>query len=264
MPAERRAYSQLQDMTMSSQFADRCCCVSACQHSSATSAVSAATPLAGASATSSASAVGPARAEGAATAAPPPVEEPARAKLPQLSGQAFALPGAVAPVSLDYIFFEPERSRVWVPAGGTGSVDVFDIGTHDFGRVADFQTVEREGHGKKRLVGPSSGAIGQGFAYVGNRANQEICAIELQSLKKGACLKLQAAPDGVQYVASTHELWITTPSAQLLVVLDASPPGLLKPKATIKLDGESRRLRPGRSARTISYESRRQGQHAAR
>jgi hypothetical protein len=117
-------------------------------------------------------------------------------------------------------------------------VDVFDIASHAFARVDGFKTVEREAHGKKRIVGPSSGAVGQGFAYIGNRATQEICAVELQSLKKGACLTLQAAPDCVEYVPSTHEVWVTTPSTQQLVVLEASPKGLLKPKATIKLEGD--------------------------
>jgi len=158
-------------------------------------------------------------------------------QLPKLSAEALALPGATAPVSLDFIFLEPERARVWVPAGGTGSVDVFDIAGRGFTRVEGFNTVEREAHGKKRVVGPSSGAVGQGFAYIGNRASLEVCAIDLQSLKKGACLELQAAPDCVEYVPSTREVWVTTPSAQLLVVLDASAEGQLTPKATIKLDG---------------------------
>jgi hypothetical protein len=217
------------------------CCLSACSHPTATSAVSSAPPPRATGATAStaaATAAGSATAAAAASAAPPAIERPSRLKLAQLTAEPFALPGATPPVSLDYIFLEPERSRIWVPAGGTGSVAIFDIASRDFARVDGFKTAEREAHGQKRLVGPSSGAIGQGFAYVGDRASQEICAIELKSLKKGACLKLQAQPDGVDYVASTHEVWVTVPSSQLLVVLDASSKGQLKPKATIKLDGD--------------------------
>jgi hypothetical protein len=147
------------------------------------------------------------------------------------------LPGATAPVSLDFLFYEERGARVWVPAGGTGSVDVFDLAKHEFTRVDGFKTVEREAHGKKRVLGPSAGAVGDGFAYVGNRATQEICAVDLRALKKGACLKLPAPTDCVEYVPSTREVWVTTPSVQSLVVLDASPKGSLKQKETIKLAG---------------------------
>jgi DNA-binding beta-propeller fold protein YncE len=139
---------------------------------------------------------------------------------------------------LDFLFYESRAARVWVPAGGTGSVDVFDIAKHDFTRVDGFKTVEREAHGKKRLLGPSSGAIGEGFAYVGNRATQELCAVDLQTLKSGSCFKLPAAPDGVEYVPSMHQIWVTTPSIQSVVVLEALPKGRLKESAAIKLEGE--------------------------
>ncbi len=163
--------------------------------------------------------------------------QPLRRALPALVMGPLALPGANAPVSLDFLFFEPQRARVWVPAGGTGSVAVFDIAAHSFSRVEGFKTVEREMHGKKRALGPSSGVIGDGVAYVGNRASQEVCVIDLQTLKTRSCLKLASAPDGVEYCSTTHEVWATTPSSQSITVLDAAKPGVLKQKSTIKLDG---------------------------
>jgi len=166
------------------------------------------------------------------------VAAPTPPALPALAMEPLALPGATAPVSLDFLFFEPRRARVWVPAGGTGSVAVFDIAAHSFSRVEGFKTVEREMHGKKRVLGPSSGAIGDGFAYVGNRATEEVCVIDLQTLKTRSCLKLASAPDGVEYAATTREVWVTTPKSQTIAVLDASKPGVLKQKSLIKLDGE--------------------------
>jgi DNA-binding beta-propeller fold protein YncE len=162
---------------------------------------------------------------------------PAAAAPATLVMEPLALPGATAPVSLDYLFFEQQPARVWMPAGGTGSVAVFDIAAHSFSRVLGFKTVEREMHGKKRVLGPSSGVIGDGVAYVGNRATQEVCVIDLQTLKTRSCLKLSAAPDGVEYCAATHEVWATTPSTQSLTILDATKAGALKQKSVIKLDG---------------------------
>src|SRR5450755_2552793 len=155
-----------------------------------------------------------------------------------LISEPLALPGAVAPVALDYLFSEPERARIWVPAGGSGSVDVFDPTTHAFTRIEGFKTAEREGHGKKRVVGPSSGSVGQGVAYIGNRATDEVCEVALQTLELGVCLKLPSSPDGVEYVAATHEVWVTTPRTQSLTLLDASKVGSLKLNGSIKLDGE--------------------------
>jgi hypothetical protein len=87
------------------------------------------------------------------------------------------------------------------------------------------------------MMGPSAVSIGDGFAYVGNRASAEICPIDLASLKPGKCIKLPSSTDGVAYVASAREVWVTTPSDQSIVVLDASKPGALKVKTTIKLEG---------------------------
>ena len=56
-------------------------------------------------------------------------------------------------------------------------------------------------------------------------------------LTLGKCTKLASPPDGVAYVASAKEVWVTTPRTQTIAVLDASRPETLKPKATIKLEG---------------------------
>jgi hypothetical protein len=174
----------------------------------------------------------PAPAASASVTGAVPKPEPAK-----LAAIAIPLPGAPVPVSLDFIFYESEKSRVWVPAGGSGSVDVFDIAKQGFTRVEGFATAEREAHGKKRLLGPSAGAVAGSFAYIGNRATQEVCAIELGSLKKGACLKLPTPIDCVEFVPQTQEVWVTAPSAESLIVLETLPRGVLKQKATIKLDG---------------------------
>ena len=150
---------------------------------------------------------------------------------------AFALPGATGPVSLDYIAYESSRNRVWVPVGDTGSVDVFDIASSTFARVDGFKTAPRELRGKTRMLGPSAVAIGDGFAYVGDRASNEVCPIDLATLKLGRCLRLKSPTDGVAFVGSTHEVWVTTPHDHSIAVLDASKPGALAPKTSIRFDG---------------------------
>jgi DNA-binding beta-propeller fold protein YncE len=154
--------------------------------------------------------------------------------------RAIPFPGVTGAASLDYIAYEPSahgRGRVWVPVGTTGSVDVLDIETGTFRKVDGWKTAEREGHGEKRVVGPSSVGIGDGFAYVGNRAVNEVCAVDLTTLVKGACLPLATAVDGVAASRATRQVWVTTPDDASVTVLDALPGGGLKVLGTVKVAG---------------------------
>jgi DNA-binding beta-propeller fold protein YncE len=155
-----------------------------------------------------------------------------------LVGKTIGLPGAKENASLDYIAYEKANGRVWVPVGVTGSVDVLDIAKGTFTRVDGFKTEERERNGKKRIAGPSAASVGDGFVYIGNRATNEICPIDVKTLAVGKCLKLSSGTDGVSYVASAKEVWVTTPRDSAIAVLDAASPATLKTKATIRTAGE--------------------------
>jgi hypothetical protein len=172
------------------------------------------------------------------TAAPEATSAAPAAPAPrELGAKSVELPGAKAPVTLDLIAYDRDHGRVWVPVGDTGSVDVYEIATGKFVRVDGFKTVERERHGKKRMMGPSSVTIGDGVAYVGTRSTNEICAVDEKSLRLAKCLKLASSPDFVTYVASAKEVWVTEPRDQTLAVLDATKPAALKAKLVIKAPG---------------------------
>jgi DNA-binding beta-propeller fold protein YncE len=153
--------------------------------------------------------------------------------------QSIALPGGAAgPVAMDYIAYDRTNKRVWVPAGNTGKVDVIDMASGQVTPIDGFVTQEMERKGKKRTVGPSSATVGDGVVYVGNRGDFTVCAFEAQSLKKGACTKIDSMPDGLAYVASAKEVWVTTPRDKSLSVLDASNPDALTLKTKMTFDGE--------------------------
>ena len=180
---------------------------------------------------------------GASAPAPSSSTPPAIAPTESLSVRAIPLPGATGPASLDYIAYEAPRpgddhSRVWVPVGVTGSVDVYDVAAGAFTRVDGFKTAERESHGKKRLAGPSAVAIGERFAYVGDRATHEVCPVALANLSRSPCLTLSTGIDGVAWVASAHEVWVTTPEEQTLTILETTPAGGLKVAGTVKVGGQ--------------------------
>jgi DNA-binding beta-propeller fold protein YncE len=142
--------------------------------------------------------------------------------------------GGEAGVGMDYIAFDPATGFVWVPAGNTGAVDVIDTRDQSMKQIAGFPTMEMTNGQRKRTVGPSSATIGNGWVYVGNRGDSTVCAINSKTLARGACGHLDAMPDGVAYVASTKEVWVTTPRDNSIRVLDAAT---LKQKAKLTFEG---------------------------
>lgn len=168
-----------------------------------------------------------------------PTASPSGTTTTNATTRTIALPGAPAGgVTLDYLAYDRSHRRVWVPAGNTGSVDVIDVDNGEVRRLDGFVTQDVERHGHKRTVGPSSATVGDGVVFVGNRGDFNVCEFDGASLQKGPCAKLDAMPDGLAYVASTKEVWVTTPRDKSVTVLDAAAPGTLAVKTKISLDGE--------------------------
>ncbi len=168
-----------------------------------------------------------------ATASPttptPPPAQPQRVS-------TIALPGAGSDgIALDYLLFDAHTNTVWVPAANTGSVDVVDTTTRHVHQIGDFviKDIKSEG-GKTRRVGPSSAALGDNVVYIGNRADQSICAVSETTFERGTCTTLNEAPDSVTYSAPTKELWVTTPRDNSIRILDAST---LAQTARVELPG---------------------------
>ncbi len=158
-----------------------------------------------------------------------------------------SLPGATGAVALDYFAYDRATGKLWVPASNTGSVDVIDEKTDAVTQVTGFQTGEIERRGRKITVGPTAASIGDGVAYIGDRGDATLCVIDAKNLARGECLpvaqpNVPVTPDGVVYIATTRELWLTlrtrsgeNASAKALEVFDASDPHHLTPKTKIPL-----------------------------
>jgi DNA-binding beta-propeller fold protein YncE len=148
------------------------------------------------------------------------------------------LPGVTGNAGIDYIAVDDAHGKVWVPSSAAGTVFIIDTSTKNVARLDGFEHTERDaGNGRKRVVGPNAVSIGGDFAYVGDRANNEICVVDAAKIEKKKCLKLPTSTDGVAYVRSAKEVWVTTPRDKSLTVLDASKPGALEKKTVVKTDG---------------------------
>jgi DNA-binding beta-propeller fold protein YncE len=158
-----------------------------------------------------------------------------KAAEPAYAVTAQHLPGAgAAGISMDYIAFDPATHSLWVPAGNTGAVDVVDTRDGSVRQISGLATAEVTSGERKRVVGPSSVSVGDGWAYVGNRGDSSVCAFDQRTLARGACHKLDAMPDAVVYVAPTKEVWVTTPRDHSIHVLDAAK---LEEKAKLSFEG---------------------------
>ena len=155
--------------------------------------------------------------------------------LSTLLAVSIALPGG-PPVGMDYLAYDRATGRLWVPAGNTGNVDVVEVATGKITTVGGFPTAPARRPGRPRM-GPSSATVGDGVVWIGNRANNEICAVDAHSLARGPCHQLTSMPDGLAYVATTHEVWVTTPSDRSITVVDVAGKGAAAPVA-IKIDGD--------------------------
>ena len=152
-----------------------------------------------------------------------------------LLAAAIALPGG-PPVGMDYLAYDPGTNRVWVPAGNTASVDVLDVATGKVTAIGGFATAPPSRPGRPRR-GPSSATVGEGVVWIGNRANSQLTAYDARTLAPVAACQLSSMPDGLAYVHSTHELWVTTPSDKSITIVGAGTKTAAV-RATIRLDGE--------------------------
>jgi len=143
------------------------------------------------------------------------------------------------PVGMDYLAYDPTTHRIWVQAGNTGNVDVIDEATHKVTVLGGFATkpAMRPGRPQRPNFGPSSVTVADGTVLVGNRGDDRVCGFDARTLAKGPCLKLASMPDGLAWVAATHEIWVTTPRDHSLTVVSTTG---AEPRvaATIKLDGD--------------------------
>ena len=161
------------------------------------------------------------------------VAAPAPAPAPAPEATTLALPGG-PPVGMDYLAFDPATGRLWIPAGNTARVNVLDTKSGKLEAVEGFATEKRG----ERTAGPSSASAGEGHVYVGNRAGSQVCAVDAKTLARQGCLTLASSPDGLQYIAATKELWVTTPRDKSVTVLDLKDPAAPKAGGKIAFEGE--------------------------
>ena len=138
-------------------------------------------------------------------------------------------------IAMDYLAFDPGTGFVWVPAGNTGAVDIVDTASGKVTQVPGFASSEVHVGGSKRVLGPSAATVGDRVVYIGNRADATVCAVNARSFVRGACGHLDSMPDGLAFVATTGDVWATTPRDHSIRILDGAT---LAEKRKLTFDGD--------------------------
>jgi DNA-binding beta-propeller fold protein YncE len=147
---------------------------------------------------------------------------------------ALANPPVQGGLAMDYIAYDRATGMIWAPVSNTGTVYVVDSKTEDIKKIDGLPTKEVDFRGAKRTVGPTAAEVGDHVVYVGDRGDQSVCAFDAISFAKVVCGPLDSTPDGVAYVASTKEVWVTTPRDKSIRILDAKT---LTQKEKLSFDG---------------------------
>ncbi len=160
------------------------------------------------------------------------------------------LPNATGPVALDDFGYDHGNNRLWVPASNLATVDMIEAKTDAVSQVTGFVTSETERRGRTFTVGPTAITFADdGVAYVGNRGDATICAVNTASLERGECVPLSSdhslKPDTLTWIEDTHEVWVNarpqgesnSAVGKSIQIFDASDQGHPRLKSKITLDG---------------------------
>jgi outer membrane protein assembly factor BamB len=85
-------------------------------------------------------------------------------------------------------------------------------------------------------MGPSSATVADGVVWVGNRGDNKLLGFDAKTLAPAGTAQLAVMPDGLAYVARTHELWATTPGDDAIKIVSVGGKHA-QPAGEVKVDG---------------------------
>jgi len=141
-------------------------------------------------------------------------------------GKSIPLPGGAGGIGLDDMGWAPSLSRIVVPAGRTGRIDLIDPAG---GPMTDIGGFRVSAAGTTRGGGTTSASEGAGLLFATDRTAGDVVAVEEKTRKIVARAKLASGPDYVRWVEATHEVWVTEPEGERIEIFrlgSGFPPAL--------------------------------------
>ncbi|HET9795729.1 MAG TPA: hypothetical protein VFS34_14840 [Thermoanaerobaculia bacterium] len=130
-------------------------------------------------------------------------------------GKAIPLPEGSGGIGLDDMGWAPSLSRIVVPAGRTGRIDLIDPAGGPMIEIGGFRvSAAGAGHGE----GTTSASEGAGLLFATDRTAGEVVAVDEKERKIVSRAKLAGGPDYVRWVEATHEIWVTEPDGEKIEI----------------------------------------------
>lgn len=134
---------------------------------------------------------------------------------------AISIPEGTAGIGFDDIRYVASLDRLLVPAGYTGTLALLRPPGSDLELVRGFAR-EAAFHGGHD-VGPTSADASDGLIAVVDRTARVIDLVDPRTRTLASSSALDAEPDLVRVVASTHECWVTEPEREQIEVFALGP-----------------------------------------
>jgi hypothetical protein len=122
-----------------------------------------------------------------------------------------AIPGGTAGVGFDDLRFSGTLSRILVPAGRTGDLDLLDPSSEIIASAGGFSTSDT--FSGDDTFGVTSADEGNAIVYAVDRTSKTLAAVDPKKKSIASTATLAATPGYVRFVAPTNEVWVTEPSA---------------------------------------------------
>ncbi|MGH7297819.1 MAG: YncE family protein, partial [Polyangiaceae bacterium] len=133
-----------------------------------------------------------------------------------------AMPGTPPGVGFDELRFSGTLSRLLVPAGRTGNLDLVDPSSEAIIAVGGFSTSDT--YSGDDTFGVTSADEGNALVYAVDRTTSTLAVVDPKKLTIVAKVSLAATPGYVRYVAPTNEVWVTEPSRNQIEVFTVADP----------------------------------------
>src|SRR5574340_589427 len=140
-------------------------------------------------------------------------------------------------IGFDDIGYAAPLNRITIPAGATGNLVLIDPETGALTTIPGVTPAHAAGQGHDE--GTSSTMYADGYHLASDQDLMEEVSINPRTHAIVGRTRLESGPDDVSYVARTHEIWVTEPGKEQILVfkLSITDKPVLTPETVIHIAG---------------------------
>jgi hypothetical protein len=133
------------------------------------------------------------------------------------------LPGGAGGIGFDDLRYSETLSRLLVPAGRSGSLDLVDPASEQVTAIGGFSSTSS--YTGADSFGVTSADEANGVVYATDRTSSKLAIVDGHAKQILSTIALAATPGYVRYAQPTREVWVTEPGASAIEVFSTSADG---------------------------------------